>query len=161
LSWLGPNLAAAVHPLRGIANSPNRVFMSKQFIRFLIVSGIAAAANIGSRILLGLWMGYVPSIVLAYIVGMTTAFILNRALVFTGAGNPVHHQVFWFVVVNAAAIVQTLLASVILARLIFPLAGFTWHAKTIAHIIGVGIPAITSYLGHKRLTFRDSQAPAP
>lgn len=131
--------------------------MSKRFVKFLAVSSIAAAANIGSRVLFGLWIGYVPSIVLAYGVGMCTAFFLNRALVFTEAENPAHHQAFWFVAVNLAAIIQTILASMLLARAIFPFTHFTWHAETVAHVIGVGIPAITSYLGHKHLTFRNQR----
>ncbi|WP_130619624.1 GtrA family protein [Dyella amyloliquefaciens] len=132
--------------------------MSKRFIKFLAVSAVAAAANIGSRMLFGLWMGYVPSIVLAFGVGLFSGFMLNRALVFTEAESPVHHQIFWFIAVNLAAVVQTILASLLLARVVFPQMHFTWHPETVAHSVGVGIPAITSYLGHKHFTFRNRTA---
>lgn len=128
--------------------------VSTRFLKFLAVSGVAAAANIGSRVLLNRWMGYVPAILLAFCVGLITAFILNRLLVFKQTENPLHHQALWFVAVNLAAAVQTLAVSLLLARGVFPLTGFTWHTETVAHAVGVGIPAITSYIGHKHFTFR-------
>lgn len=128
--------------------------MSTRFIKFVAASGLAAAANIGSRILLGMWIGYIPSIIVAYCIGMITAFALNRLLVFTETESSLHHQVFWFISVNLAAVVQTLAVSILLSRIAFPIMGFTWHADTMAHVIGVGIPAVTSYLGHRHFTFR-------
>jgi putative flippase GtrA len=41
-----------------------------------------------------------------------------------------------------------------LARIVFPAIGFTSHAEDVAHVIGVCVPAITSYIGHSRYTFR-------
>ncbi len=73
--------------------------MTTRFLKFLAVSTVAAAANIGSRIVLGLWMGYALSILLAFGIGLGTAFILNRLLVFTEAENPLHHQMLWFLIV--------------------------------------------------------------
>ena len=129
--------------------------MSQRFLKFLIVSGVAAAANIGSRVVFNVWMGYVPAILLAFCVGLTTAFVLNRAFVFRETVNPLHYQAFWFIVVNLAAVVQTLAVSLLLARWLFPFIGFDWHQETIAHTIGVGIPVISSFIGHKYLTFRN------
>ena len=37
--------------------------------------------------------------------------------------------------------------------LIFPAVGFTWHGETVAHVIGVLVPVVTSYLGHKHFSF--------
>lgn len=128
--------------------------LSPRFLRFLFVSGIAAVANIGSRILFSVWLPYVPSIVLAYLVGLCSAFVLNRVFVFRESRNPVHHQAFWFTVVNLAAVLQTLAVSVLLAEFVFPRIGFHWHGETLAHAAGVAAPAVTSYLGHKYLTFR-------
>ncbi len=131
-----------------------RSLISGRFFKFVAVSGVAAAANVGSRIVLGHWMEYVPSILIAFCIGLITAFVLNRLLVFTETENPLHHQMLWFVVVNLAAVAQTLAVSLLLARGVFPLTGFTWHAETVAHAIGVAIPAVTSYIGHKHFTFR-------
>lgn len=128
--------------------------ISARFAKFVAVSGIAAAANIGSRIVLGCWLAYVPSILIAFCVGLVTAFVLNRAFVFTAAANPLHHQVLWFIAVNLAAAVQTLGVSLLLARWLFPSLGMHWHVETASHVAGVLTPVVTSYLGHRYLTFR-------
>lgn len=128
--------------------------VSRRFLKFLIVSGIAAVANIGSRIVFNFWVGYVPAILLAFCIGLCTAFVLNRLFVFRETINPLHHQAFWFVMVNLAAVAQTLLVSLALARWLFPAIRFHWYPETVAHAIGVGVPVITSFLGHKHLTFR-------
>ena len=57
-------------------------FKSRQFVMFLITGGLAAAVNFGSRILYNQWMGFSAAIVLAYITGMITAFVLARIFVF-------------------------------------------------------------------------------
>jgi len=128
--------------------------IGQRFPKFLLAGGIAAAANIGSRWLLGHVMPYVPSIVVAYLIGMITAFVLNRAFVFEKGENRLHSQALWFTVVNIAAVLQTLVVSVVLADWFFPWIGFDFHAETVAHVIGVIVPVFTSYIGHKRLTFR-------
>ncbi len=130
---------------------------SVQFLKFLVAGGTAALANFASRICLSHWMPYVPAIVVAYLVGMLTAFALNRAFVFRSAASPLHHQAWWFTVVNLAAVAQTAVISVLLARYVLPPLGIG-QAETIAHAVGVAVPVATSYIGHKHLTFR---APAP
>lgn len=128
--------------------------ISGQVLRFLLAGGIAACVNFLSRIVLNLWMPYAAAIVLAYVCGMITAFVINRCFVFTQATNKLHHQVLWFTAINIAAVLQTLAISLLLARVVFPHAGFHWHDETLAHAIGIMVPVATSYLGHKRLSFR-------
>jgi putative flippase GtrA len=129
--------------------------MNRQFIQFIAAGGIAAAINFLSRIALSYRMPYVPAIVIAYVLGMATAFILNRAFVFRRGSNALHHQVFWFSVVNLMAALQTLLVSLLLNDVVFPRIDFQWHTETVAHAIGVAIPVVTSFIGHKRLSFRE------
>lgn len=126
----------------------------RQFVGFVMASGFAALVNIGSRIAFNHWLPYSAAIVVAYICGMVTAFTLNRLFVFREAVNPLHYQAFWFTMVNLAAVVQTLIVSLLLARLLFPAIGFHWHSDTVAHACGVAAPLITSFIGHKHLTFR-------
>lgn len=128
--------------------------MSRQFLAFLVAGGTAALANIGSRALFSLVMPYVPAIVLAYCVGMVTAFVLNRMFVFRVGGRGLQQQAMWFVIVNLAAVLQTLIVSVVLARWILPALHAPGDHATIAHVVGVIIPVITSYVGHKHLTFK-------
>ena len=125
-----------------------------QFLRFLVTGGIAAVVNLGSRYLLNMVMSFEASVVLAYLLGMTTAYVLARLFVFTGGTRSVGAEFSRFAVVNAFALVIVWIVSVGLARVVFPAIGFTWHADDIAHAIGVVIPAITSFVGHKHFTFR-------
>lgn len=125
-----------------------------RFVRFLAAGGIAAAANFLSRIALSEVMAYIPAIVVAYCIGMLTAFLLNRAFVFTASGNSLSQQLKWFVFVNLLAVLQTVVISLLFARWLFPLAGMDFHPETLAHAIGVAVPVITSYLGHRKWTFR-------
>lgn len=128
--------------------------LNRQFLGFLLAGGLAAAANFGSRIALGTVMPYVPSIILAYCIGMVTAFVLNRLFVFTRSTNSVSRQAFWFVLVNLAAVLQTVLISLLLARWLFPAMGMDFHPETLAHAVGVAVPVVTSYFGHKHFSFR-------
>lgn len=130
------------------------VATSRQFGAFLVVGGIAAAANVGSRIGFSHFMPYAPAIVCAYIVGMTVAFLLNRAFVFRTPSHGLQHQVLWFTAVNLAAVTQTLVVSLLLAGWLFPAIGMQHHVETVSHIIGVLVPVGTSYLGHRFITFR-------
>ena len=128
--------------------------LTPQFVRFLFAGGIAAAANYGSRFLFSRWVGYEQAIVLAYLVGMFVAFVLMRGHVFEAKGKALAPQVVKFVGVNFLAVLQTLIISVVLARWVLPAWGVTDHAEALAHLVGVLIPVVTSYFGHKLFTFR-------
>lgn len=127
--------------------------ITRQFLLFLIAGSLAAAVNFGSRILLSQWLHYVPAIVIAYCLGMMTAFALNRIMVFQKTDNALTRQITWFIVVNLGAVVQTIAISLLLARWFLPTLGVDFHNETIAHAVGVAIPVVTSYFGHKYLSF--------
>lgn len=120
---------------------------------FLVAGGVAAGVNILSRILLNWMMPYEAAIVVAYLIGMTVAYLLNRAFVFEASGRGATNEYLRFALINLLAVAQVWIVSVGLARLIFPAVGFAWHADTVAHVIGVMVPIFTSYLGHKHFTF--------
>lgn len=128
--------------------------MSLQFVLFIVAGGIAACVNFLSRILINRWLTYSAAIIVAYLLGMITAFALNRLLVFKQVSHSVRHQIFWFTVVNLAAVLQTLAISLLLADWLFPHIGFSWHPETLAHAFGVAVPVITSFVGHKYLSFK-------
>ncbi len=131
-----------------------REFLSIKFTKFLISGGIAALVNILSRIILSSYTYYSPAIVLAYFLGMVTAYTLNRFVVFGASKGNVAQEVLIFSLVNILAIIQTLAISLLLAYYLLPYLGVIWQTETIAHIIGVIVPAFTSYLGHKYWSFR-------
>jgi putative flippase GtrA len=121
---------------------------------FLLAGGVAAAGNYGSRFVFSLWFSYPAAIVLAYFVGMAIAFALMRQYVFDGRGKAIGPQVLRFTGVNALAVLQTLVVSLVLARWALPAAGAVEHAEAIAHAFGVVVPVLTSYVGHRNATFR-------
>src|SRR5215468_2565786 len=123
-------------------------------IRFVLAGGAAALVNFGARIALSVQLPYAAAIVFAYCAGMATAFLLNRRFVFRQATTRLHQQVAWFVTVNLLALLQTLAVSLLLAGVVLPRLGWTWHAHELAHAAGIAIPIVTSYFGHKHWTFR-------
>lgn len=128
--------------------------VTRQFTLFLLASGTSVVANIIARVLFSTVATYEVAVSLAYLIGMIVAFSLNRALVFRTTHGALHKQAFWFITVNMASLAQTLVVSLFLLHQVFPRAGITLHTETIAHVIGLGSTAITSYLGHKYLTFK-------
>jgi putative flippase GtrA len=126
-----------------------------RFLRFILTGSVAAGANVISRYILSLALPYEAAVGIAYLVGMTTAFVLARLFVFTAVPGEIRGQYARFALVNAAAFLQVWIVSVGLARFAFPAVGVTWHAETLAHIIGVASPIVTSYFGHKHFSFRD------
>jgi putative flippase GtrA len=127
--------------------------LARPFVRFLLVGGLAALVNIVARIAFNTVVPYEIAIVIAYLFGLSTGFILNRAFVFEGTGS-VLGQYWRFTFINLVSLIQVWLISVGLARWGFPAIGFTWNAETVAHAIGVASPVITSYWAHRHFTFR-------
>ena len=131
-----------------------RPFTSRQFLFFLATGGTAAAVNFMSRIAFNRWFDYSSAIILAYLVGMVTAFVLARLFVFTQSSQDWRRSVLIFTLVNVVAVAQTWAISMGLAFYVLPRSGVTRFAPEIAHAAGVIFPVFTSYLGHKRWSFR-------
>ena len=132
--------------------------VQKQFILFLLCGGIASLANIGSRIVFSYWFGYSVAIIFAFMVGLATGFILFRILVFSNNKDSfkfnVISQIGWYLFVNALGLFQTWGISILLNNVVMPSIGYNFYPETSAHTVGVLVPVITSYIGHKFLTFR-------
>ncbi|HWL30193.1 MAG TPA: GtrA family protein [Burkholderiaceae bacterium] len=129
-------------------------FKSRQFLLFLLTGGTAAGVNFGSRIIYNQWVDFSTAIVLAYITGMITAFVLAKLFVFRASSQAIHQSAFFFVLVNLAAVLQTWLISMGLALYVLPGLGVTQFVNEIAHAVGVVVPVFSSYMGHKRWSFR-------
>ncbi len=127
--------------------------LSSRFIQFLLVGGFAAAVNFVSRFLLNEYLGFKWAVFVAYLIGMITAYVMTRFFVFEPSGKHPVNEMTWFVVVNLVALLQVWLISVALAEYFFPFIGVTLMREEMAHFIGLSVPAITSYFGHKYLTF--------
>ena len=126
-----------------------------QFFAFLLAGGTAAASNIVSRYLFNFIMPFEVAVLFAYFVGMIVAFVLTKRYVFEADGS-IKRQMTRFLIVNLVSLIAVWTTSVSLANVLFPFFAFDWYAKDIAHLIGVMVPAIISYFGHKNYTFSNS-----
>jgi len=131
-------------------------FLTSEFSRFLLAGGTAAVVNYISRAILGNYMSFSASIVVAYFLGMTTAFILFRFCVFSTPKQPLKlsKQIPYFFLVNGFAIVQILIVSILVEKYALQSVANLFIRQEIAHFMGLLLPAISSFYGHKYLTYR-------
>ena len=134
--------------------------LSNRFFRFLLAGGFAALINFGSRFFYNMFVDFSMAVILAFMTGLTTGYLLNKIYVFTSSGNTVVQEMSWFVFINMLALLQTWGLSVYLAHLLpeyIPVSGSRGHqlSDALAHGAGVLLPVFTSYIGHKYLTFRE------
>ena len=132
------------------------MFLSKQFLKFIITGGTAAVVNFISRIIINQFFSFETSVILAYLLGMMTAFLLARLYVFEKSNQSIFKEAYYFSLVNIFAILQTFVISTLLARKVFPYLNFKFYPFDIAHIIGIVFPVFTSFIGHKKLSFKNS-----
>lgn len=126
---------------------------NKEFLLFLFSGGLAALVNIFSRSILSFFLDFKTSIIYAYILGMVTAYILSRKIVFLSKKN-LFKSFFYFVIVNFLAIIQTYYISIWTKEIILPFVGINVFTELIAHSSGVVFPVFTSYFGHKYISFK-------
>lgn len=123
------------------------------FLRFLLSGGAAATANIASRVLFSTVVNYSVSIVLAYIVGLFTGYILMKYFVFRTDRPASVGEYARYILVNLATLGQVWVLSIFLRDYFFPSIGYGFHLETTAHAIAVLSPVITSYFLHTKYTF--------
>ena len=131
-----------------------KLFSSREFVLFLFTGGTAAAVNFCSRFYYNQWFSFSTSIVIAYITGMITAYLLAKAFVFKESKQTVGRSIFFFTLINIFAVLQTWIISMWLAYQALPALHIIEYSHEIAHAIGIAIPVFTSYMGHKRFSFK-------
>ena len=94
------------------------------------------------------------AVLLAFITGITTAFILAKIFIFRESSQSVHRSAFYFFLINIVAAGQTWFISLGLAYYALPYFGVQHFVPEIAHAIGLAVPIFTSYIGHKKLSFK-------
>jgi len=131
-----------------------KVFMSRQFAGFLLVGGLAALLHWLARILLSLLMSYSWAVVLAYVVGMTVAFILNSIYVFPASDKPVPKQARDFFIINIAFFPIVWLVSLQLNKTLISV-GVDSYSEEIAHAVAISFPVLATFLLYKFVAFRE------
>jgi putative flippase GtrA len=129
-------------------------YFSGQFLTFAFVGVLAALANWFSRAAFNIWMSFSWSVVGAYIVGMSVAFLLNDRFVFPGSDKRRHKKLRDFLIVNILFFPVVWGASILL-NLALKKLGLTDHTQELAHGIAVAIPALATFLAYKFFAFKD------
>lgn len=132
----------------------NETSKRREITRFLLSGALAAVVNWLSRILYSQWLDYSFAVILAYLTGMVTAYLLFRLFVFGPGQHSVRRSVAYYTLVNGFGLLLTWGVSVGLGLHLFPYMEFEFYPLEIAHALGVAAPTFSSYFGHKFLTFR-------
>jgi putative flippase GtrA len=128
---------------------------TRHFVQFVALGGCASAANWLSRFPLEHFMSFSMAVFFSYMLGMLIAFTLFNRYVFPASSRPLADQIKFFVLVNIAGVIQAWGASMVLVYHVFPAIGFIGPlVEPIGHGIAIGIPTLSSYFGHKFLTFK-------
>ena len=125
----------------------------KEFILFVAAGGFAALVNFVSRISFNFLFSFEVSVVLAYLIGMITAYILTKIFVFKAKSVGLVSSSIKFTIVNILAVLQTYFISVYLYYWLNNNINFDYN-KEVAHFVGIAFPVITSYIGHKYYSFK-------
>lgn len=127
---------------------------ARQFVRFVLAAGASVPVNLGARVVLSNWVPYEIALLLSHGVGMLTAYTLTRLFVFEASGRSARSELSRFAIVNLVSAAVTWGVSVGLVRLVFPALQFGYQPELVAHLIGLGASSVTSFIGHKRFSFR-------
>lgn len=121
-----------------------------------MVSSFAAILNIASRFLFDIYFSYSLSIFLAFIIGLFTAFALNKKLVFNSPSSKTYIEFWRFLFVNLISLFIIYAISMLLSKYILPALCVSYYIDDIAHILGVVSAALGSYFIHKNYTFYET-----
>ncbi|MGA0532732.1 GtrA family protein [Hansschlegelia sp. KR7-227] len=122
--------------------------------RFLLAGGFAAFVNWAARFPLNEVMPFGPAVIVAYAIGMAVGFGAYRAFVFDARSGRARDQLWKFILVNLVGAAEVWALAMLAVHWLAPAIGWTTWVEPIAHGVAIGIGAVTSYVGHRLLTFR-------
>lgn len=130
------------------------VSINSQFITFLLAGLLAAIMNFSSRILLSHYIPFSYAIIIAYLIGMSSGYLLFKTFIFKASDNKTSVELVFFITINTLGLFQTLLISLLFANIIFKFIADIHLREAASHFIGIASTVFSSYIGHKYLTFR-------
>ena len=128
------------------------LYLSKQFIYFLIAGASAAIVNFSSRLILRNFLDMIVSAIFANIIAMLIAFYLYKKLVFPFSSTPFKTQGTRFVIIQVSCMPLAVSIFSMLANLFYS-AGLGTYAEPTAHIVSIGTPALVTFLLYKFFVF--------
>lgn len=132
-----------------------KYFFTSQFLKFLLVGGVAAALNWASRIILSFWLNFQISVALAYGVGMFVAFILNATFVFPDSDKSTKLQARDFFIINIIFFPIVWIISIYVKYLLENL-GMNSYVNELSHAIAIPCPMVVTFLSYKFIAFKEN-----
>ena len=133
-----------------------KYFFTKQFLGFLAVGGVAALLNWLARLFLSVWLPFSWAVIIAYVIGMFVAFLLNSIFVFPKSEKARHAQARDFVLVNLSFFPLVWLASV-QVNIWLKTIGMVSHSEELAHAIAISLPMLATFLIYKFFAFKEKR----
>lgn len=130
-------------------------FLTRQFLGFVAVGALAAFLHWLARLFLSEWLSFSVAVAVAYVVGMSVAFVLNSAFVFQHSIKPRRKQARDFIIVNALFFPVVWGASLSIDRL-FRTLGLGIYSEAAAHAVAVALPTFLTFLIYKFFAFKDA-----
>ena len=127
-------------------------FFSIQFLTFLFVGGFAASVNWIARHVLESVMPVATALLVAFFIGMATAFGLNKKLVFPKSNIPIATQARRFVLINLSFL-PVVWGSTLALVFLMESRGVQEHVSDIAHGIALSLPMLATFLLYKFFAF--------
>jgi putative flippase GtrA len=137
------------------------LFVSRQFLVFLLVGGTAALVNFLSGALLRLYStsysAYLASVTIGFGLGTAVSFVLNRVFTFRASGEALAGQALRFSIVALGSVV----ISIVVASLVlwaWELAGRVVlthpQLESLGHLSAIAVNTVYNFLAMKFFTFR-------
>ena len=141
------------------AGSRIQKLVDDERVRFLFVGGINTLVGYGLFVALylgvGHWIGYLGSLYLSYVLGVTSAFFLHRRITFRAQAAEGSQ---WLAFLRFSSVY---VVTLVINTIGLPLLVEFGHLSPIgAQAIMVVVATLISYVGHKYFSFRRS-APDP
>jgi putative flippase GtrA len=129
-----------------------KIFISKQFSKFILFGIILATFNFFLRILFSTVIDFAYAIIFSQIFSMILAFLCFKKFVFFSSKKNSRSAPRFFIL-NIYSLCQVWIVSMFFATHIFPLFDVTSFKYELSHFIGLSSTALTSFIGHKFWTF--------
>lgn len=131
-----------------------KYFLTRQFLEFLAVGGLAALLHWLVRLFLSIWLPFSWAVIIAYAVGIIVAFLLNSFFVFPKSEKARHTQARDFILVNLSFFPLVWLVSVQVNDWLKTI-GIMKHSEEMSHAIAISLPMLATFLIYKFFAFRE------
>lgn len=100
-------------------------------------------------------MSFSWAVIVAYVVGMAVAFLLNSLFIFPKSRKPKIRQARDFTIVNLIFLPVVWTVAVYLES-VFRSLGLFEYTQAVAHAVAVAVPTFVTFLIYKFFAFKDS-----